>query len=83
MVLLLANIILVHAQSSLVHKVCGTLLEIIYNVVHIHLRPGIRTILLNQSPALNILGTLAACIHLVRVGLSSMAFSLAGGYLRW
>jgi hypothetical protein len=32
-----------------VHKVCSALAEIVYNVVHIYLSPGIRAILLDKS----------------------------------
>ena len=58
-VLRLANKILVHAQSTLVHKVCGSFVEIINNVVHIHIRPVIRALFPNQSPALKMLGIIA------------------------
>jgi hypothetical protein len=51
-VLLLTNEILVHVQPTLMHVVCGSLVEIIHNLVHIHFRAVIRVIFANQSPAL-------------------------------
>ena len=55
-VLRLSNKILVHVQFTLVHKLGGSLVQIINNGVHIHVHQLIRAILPYQSLALNFLG---------------------------
>ena len=55
-VLPLSNKVLVHVQFTLVHKLGGSLVQIVNNGVYIHVRQLIRAILPYQSPALSFLG---------------------------
>ena len=72
-VLLLTNMIFVHAQLASVHKVGGAHENIINNFVHIHSRFVINAIPLNNSPAFLILETIAC--NRVPVSLSKFCSS--------
>ena len=69
-VLHITNKIFVHANTTIVHKVGGALVEIINNFVHIQSSTVINAIPLNNSPAFLILGTITC----TRVPVSQLNF---------